>query len=600
MKRLAWGLLFFIPGMALAVVPTQTKYSPFTGTLDFITTIDTHSIQAGTGISIASNSTGVAISATGSAASSLEVFSNYKGGSSSPTASIGVGNGLNFSISGSTANFSIDYSSVPSRSDAILNQSTLQTGTYYVSSGTVQNNFNFTDSDSQQRLIFSQSDLPAGGGFGPQTVDTRLFAHTFMNSGFSGSFALEASTQSSWVAIGPGRAAMLLTPPGTSSDARVEFDVVNEGGNSFTDGTNGSFILHPSTLQFNVNGNIRADWIDNSGGEMRLYDSDGSNYVGLRSSATVGSNLAFTLPSADGSNGQVMKTDGSGNLSFGDASGMSAGATYYVQVRDTLQSGATFYVSSGTVSGTFSAGSIGVATTTPNVAFEVIGNSSFGGASTLNDKLEVTSGNVRFNSASTGNVWANGESIKDNGSGSLTINGGGSSDLITQTSSSKNILLKPNAVLAVAVGASSVTVNVPMNIINSSVTAGAFIGSGSVFGSTFPINIAINGNGSAIVAGSTVVVTVPFAFTISTWTAIDPIEAGSISVHISSASYSDFPTLRNISGAGNSPFLSSAQKNTAAISGWSQTVFPANTILAAVIDSATTATQVDITIGGYR
>lgn len=37
-------------------------------------------------------------------------------------------------------------------------------------------------------------------------------------------------------------------------------------------------------------------------------------------------------------------------------SGMSAGATYYIQVRDTLQDGATFYVSSGTVQNEFNVG----------------------------------------------------------------------------------------------------------------------------------------------------------------------------------------------------------------------------------------------------
>jgi len=60
----------------------------------------------------------------------------------------------------------------------------------------------------------------------------------------------------------------------------------------------------------------------NAQAELRLGDSDSSNYVGFKSPATVSSNLIFTLPSADGTAGQAMVTDASGNLSFA-----AAGAT---------------------------------------------------------------------------------------------------------------------------------------------------------------------------------------------------------------------------------------------------------------------------------
>ena len=49
----------------------------------------------------------------------------------------------------------------------------------------------------------------------------------------------------------------------------------------------------------------------------------GGNVVSLNSptSAPTSADVAFKLPNADGTNGQVIKTDGSGNLSFGDDSG---------------------------------------------------------------------------------------------------------------------------------------------------------------------------------------------------------------------------------------------------------------------------------------
>ena len=51
-------------------------------------------------------------------------------------------------------------------------------------------------------------------------------------------------------------------------------------------------------------------------GDLRLADSDSSNYVALQAPSTVASNVTFTLPSADGSSGQVLQTNGSGTLSF--------------------------------------------------------------------------------------------------------------------------------------------------------------------------------------------------------------------------------------------------------------------------------------------
>jgi hypothetical protein len=54
-------------------------------------------------------------------------------------------------------------------------------------------------------------------------------------------------------------------------------------------------------------------------GDLRFADSDSSNYIALQSPATVASNVTFTLPSTDGSNGQALVTNGSGVLSFGAA-----------------------------------------------------------------------------------------------------------------------------------------------------------------------------------------------------------------------------------------------------------------------------------------
>ena len=82
------------------------------------------------------------------------------------------------------------------------------------------------------------------------------------------------------------------------------------GGKYYTDILDGST---PTPANFKVgNGS-------STGGSLQLFeDSDnGSNFVALKSPNAVTSNTTFTLPDGDGSNGQFLKTDGSGQLSFG-------------------------------------------------------------------------------------------------------------------------------------------------------------------------------------------------------------------------------------------------------------------------------------------
>ena len=54
----------------------------------------------------------------------------------------------------------------------------------------------------------------------------------------------------------------------------------------------------------------------NAQSDVRFADSDSSNYVALQAPATVASNTTFTLPAADGTANQALKTDGSGALGF--------------------------------------------------------------------------------------------------------------------------------------------------------------------------------------------------------------------------------------------------------------------------------------------
>jgi hypothetical protein len=94
---------------------------------------------------------------------------------------------------------------------------------------------------------------------------------------------------------------------------------------NFSAGTKDVFLTYPADKSVNrdasgnvsVSGGVTATQVDLTGqGDLRLQDASGGQYVALQAPATVGSSFTFTLPSADGSADQLLKTDGSGNLSF--------------------------------------------------------------------------------------------------------------------------------------------------------------------------------------------------------------------------------------------------------------------------------------------
>jgi len=87
---------------------------------------------------------------------------------------------------------------------------------------------------------------------------------------------------------------------------------------------NGNDIVTTSNanIDLNPNGSGVVNLVGNStrAATLRFNEDtdDGSNYVELKA-GTIGSNLSFTLPTADGSSGQAITTNGSGTLSFADA-----------------------------------------------------------------------------------------------------------------------------------------------------------------------------------------------------------------------------------------------------------------------------------------
>jgi hypothetical protein len=67
-------------------------------------------------------------------------------------------------------------------------------------------------------------------------------------------------------------------------------------------------------------------------GDVRFEDTTGGQYVALQAPSTVATNITFTLPGVDGSAGQAIVTDGTGNLSFAAAGVSQARVTAIAMV----------------------------------------------------------------------------------------------------------------------------------------------------------------------------------------------------------------------------------------------------------------------------
>jgi hypothetical protein len=85
-----------------------------------------------------------------------------------------------------------------------------------------------------------------------------------------------------------------------------------------TSGHTHSFLpLSGGTLTGDLTVNVASGHLTlNSQTDLRLADSDSSNWVAIQAPATVPSNVTWTLPSADGTSGQVISTNGTGTLSW--------------------------------------------------------------------------------------------------------------------------------------------------------------------------------------------------------------------------------------------------------------------------------------------
>ena len=95
------------------------------------------------------------------------------------------------------------------------------------------------------------------------------------------------------------------------------------GGKYFTDLTDHAHGTLTASSALIADSNLAIDQLivgnnATTGGLLKFNEgtNNGTNFVGLQAAASLAASTTFILPTADGSTGQFLKTDGSGNLSF--------------------------------------------------------------------------------------------------------------------------------------------------------------------------------------------------------------------------------------------------------------------------------------------
>ena len=145
-----------------------------------------------------------------------------------------------------------------------------------------------------------------------------------------------------------------------------------------------------------------------TGGSIKLKEgtSNGTDHVALKAPNSLGASVTFTLPNADGSAGQFLTTNGSGELSFG---------TVTQSLSIAADSGSNDSVSTGETI-TFTGGE-GIDTTVTNNTITIAGEDA------TSSNKGVASFNATDFTVSSGAVTVNAERIEDITAAQLVTNG---------------------------------------------------------------------------------------------------------------------------------------------------------------------------------
>ena len=173
----------------------------------------------------------------------------------------------------------------------------------------------FTDEAGRNKTIILSGALSAT----TVTVSVPNIEKDYVIINNSGATATISSGGSTTVSIATGSKNYVIVDPSTTSVISAVPDTTPGGTTNDIQYNNGGVFAGSTNFTFDGS-NVQIG----SQGDLRLGDSDNSNYVALQAPATIASNYTLTLPSTTGTANQVIQTDGSGNLSFATVSGGAA------------------------------------------------------------------------------------------------------------------------------------------------------------------------------------------------------------------------------------------------------------------------------------
>jgi len=143
---------------------------------------------------------------------------------------------------------------------------------------------------------------------------------------------------------------LYIGDPTSTSNAAIE--IGGQYQKLLLDHTHGTLTASSAVI---VDSNKAIDelFIGNSatvGGTIKFNEgtNNGSHFIALKSPNSVASSVTFTLPSADGSSGHVLQTDGSGNLTFAAPASSSFTLAADSGSSDTFTTGQTLTFTGGT------------------------------------------------------------------------------------------------------------------------------------------------------------------------------------------------------------------------------------------------------------
>jgi hypothetical protein len=184
-----------------------------------------------------------------------------------------------------------------------------------------------------QIAALSTADIAALGAIVPDisavaAIDTEVVAVAALSTADISTVATNVAdiTNFADVYLGPK-----LSDPATRNDSSalqagdLYFDTVNDIMKVYTGAVWVAAYVSGDGFLATTGGTMTGNILMGAQSDIRFGDSDSSNWVAFQGPATVSSNVTWTLPATDGSNGQAIVTDGSGTLSWATAGGISTG-----------------------------------------------------------------------------------------------------------------------------------------------------------------------------------------------------------------------------------------------------------------------------------